>query len=110
MTLTDEVRENRRRVVSYLTGNPQGRIQILANLKDLGNGRCALGMACEALGIDVPGRDELDFSLSQEEAYEKCGGMLQFEVDVIWKMNDALGLSFREIAGKLEQEWNEEDK
>jgi len=107
MTLSEEVRGHRQKVLDYLRRNPDERHQIEAVLADDKGGRCVLGMACDAMGIPIDGTD--GSAEVNNVAYQLVEERLKWPVNLIWRLNDSLHLTFSQAADRLEREWNEQD-
>lgn len=104
--ITPEVISNRQKVINYLRTNPEGFEQINGDLTDFQNGRCALGMAAEALEISLrnyPHKDD-DGNYPYVTIEEK----LAADSMDVWRLNDRDNLSFSAIADILESWWFKE--
>lgn len=112
---------NRRAFVEYLERNPENKRQIFdGTMTDFENGRCALGLGCDALGIAIDGNHlaepyaDLAEALGYAQPFEyedyedrKNPASHYFEImEYIWRLNDRDGLSFDAIAAKLRDIWN----
>lgn len=103
----------RRKFINHLRTNPDKRDQIDCMLTNGLNGRCAMGLGLEGIGIDIAAT----FAASEEQengAYHQGAKQLGFgnyaagnmeKFDLVWRLNDR-GMSFQEIADRLETEWD----
>lgn len=85
----------------HLRQNPQNRTQIMGNLTDGCNGRCALGLVAEAFGLELA--DELGVECG--DVYEDIKERLDTLVSNFYRPNDTYGYSFAKIADTLEYMW-----
>jgi hypothetical protein len=102
------VESNRRMFVDYLKNNPFNRKQIFTgSLSDGKTGRCALGMGCEALGVDMTDFTaiRLQFGLLAEALDIDDFGKDVMSLEYIWTLNDRRKFTFEQISGILEEMW-----
>lgn len=90
----------RRVVLAALENNHRGYCQIRHYLKNDSNGRCATGLAAEALHIPIKRYNDLDVYRSVEELLGDKG-----VTDIIVQMNDSRSYSFFSIAKELAVRW-----
>lgn len=97
--------EARAKFLNHLRTNPDNRTRIDCALTDGKNGRCALGLGLEGLGIDLRNGFE-------DEAYQEGADALGFFIDspdfaLVWRLSDK-ELPFAKVADKLEKKWPQE--
>jgi hypothetical protein len=95
-----ELTDNRLKFIKSLKENSNGYTQIFtAELTDGANGRCAIGLGAEGLGIVLDDMGGLS-------VYPKVTRMLNIGLAEIWNMNDKFKFTFDQIARELEVKWN----
>lgn len=86
--------------IYHLRVNPHGIRQTSGTMYDaLSGARCALGLGCQAFNIDLTSYSGLD------KAYHALSNLLQVssdEIESMWKLNDRFGMSFAEVAARME--------
>ena len=101
LNLMPDMMSYRRKAITALRYNPEGFAQGSLRMLCPDGSRCALGVIADALGI--PLEDNMEHDDPYSEMMDLIGDE---EIGNICKWNDRDGLSFAEIADKLEETWN----
>lgn len=97
-----EVQENRNKVISYLRSNPENFAKIELFPKQ-GNGRCLIGMVCEALNFPLA-----DYVEGNDDAYAFAENSTQTSCVALWGLNDGnTEATWEDLANALEAAWQE---
>jgi len=101
------IQESRQRTISALRENRRGFTQIRERYTDQANGRCACGLVMEEFGVDPATCPWDEFDQLRDQLGMKATP--DYEPEVLWNdvynWNDEAGMSYAEIAGRLEREW-----
>jgi len=96
----------------HLRVNPKNRKQTTGTLKNFVGDCCALGLIAEAFDIPCTKKEMIakgvDSRLSS--SYDEIETRIGIEPQRVYRMNDQMGLTFSEIADRLEKIFEEENE
>lgn len=109
----EEIVNNRKAVIRYLRENPGEFVKITGQVTDGCNGRCLIGIVCEATGESLDGLSNYDYRI--ESLYGYAEEAVGTPSTLLWRLNDRGSFegnisdsdrpTFRQMADYLEVKW-----